>query len=92
MILRRVLACVAALALVMTACGGSDDVDTTATAGSTAGSPSVVEVGEQNQTLLQSAEDARDVEVLDVSDGSIATLRDAVDGDRAVLLWFHAPH
>lgn len=50
------------------------------------------EVAAANLPLLQPSDDARDVEVLSVTDGSITSLRDAVDGDRPVLLWFWAPH
>lgn len=45
-----------------------------------------------NEPLLQTSEDARDIEVLSVVDGSISSIRSAVDGDRPVLLWFWAPH
>ena len=45
-----------------------------------------------NQPLLQESDDARDIEVLSVADGSISSLREAVVGDRPVLLWFWAPH
>lgn len=50
------------------------------------------EAAAANQPLLQGSDDARDIEVLSVVDGSISTLRDAVAGDRPVLLWFWAPH
>ena len=45
-----------------------------------------------NEPLLQTSDDARDIEVLSVVDGSISSIRAAVDGDRPVLLWFWAPH
>lgn len=41
---------------------------------------------------LESSSDVRDFEVLDVASGNPTTLRDVVDGDRPVLLWFFAPH
>lgn len=50
------------------------------------------EAAAANQPLLQRSDDARDIEVLSVVDGSISTLRDAVEGDRPILLWFWAPH
>lgn len=50
------------------------------------------EAAERNIPLLQTPEDVWDVEVLSVADGSITTLREAVDGDRPILLWFWAPH
>ena len=40
----------------------------------------------------QEAQSVFDVEVLAVADGSIQTVRDVVDGDRPVLLWFFSPH
>ena len=45
-----------------------------------------------NADSLSVNDDVRLTEVLDVSDGSVQTLRTAVDGDRPVLLWFWAPH
>jgi ABC-type phosphate transport system substrate-binding protein len=53
---------------------------------------SPAEAAERNTPLLATPDDVRDVEVLSVADGSITTLRAAVDGDRPVLLWFWAPH
>ncbi len=83
--------------MVAAGCGGSEAVDTVALAADNtpAGSEysaSVEAVAAANLELLRMADDARDVEVLDVGDGSIATLRNAVDGDRPVLVWFWAPH
>jgi len=45
-----------------------------------------------NSDSLAVSEDVRLTEVLDVDDGSVQTLRTAVEGDRPVLLWFWAPH
>ena len=47
---------------------------------------------EVNQPNLASANNVLDIETLAVADGSIQTLRDVVDGDRPVLLWFFSPH
>jgi len=47
---------------------------------------------ETNQSALQSADDVLDIETLAIADGSAQTLREVVDGDRPVLLWFFAPH
>lgn len=47
---------------------------------------------EVNQANLAPAENVLDIETLAVADGSIQTLRDVVDGDRPVLLWFFSPH
>lgn len=45
-----------------------------------------------NLRPAQPADNVLDMEVLAVGDGSIQTLRDVVDGDRPVLLWFFSPH
>lgn len=50
------------------------------------------EAAEANLPLLTPADNVLDYEVLDVADGSIATLGEAVVGDRPVLLWFFSPH
>lgn len=47
---------------------------------------------EINQPNLAGADDVLDIQTLAVADGSIQTLRDVVDGDRPVLLWFFSPH
>jgi len=70
-------ALVASGLLGLTGCGGSDAVATAAAA---------------NAESLEESADVRDFEVLSVYDGSITTLRDTVDGDRPVLVWFWAPH
>jgi len=100
----RLLALVASLVVALAACGGSSDPVETATGSGTdspavgsaddgdTGAVSAEEAAESNLALIQPADDARDQEVLDVRDGSVATLRDAVDGDRPVLIWFWAPH
>lgn len=90
----------ACFGLFFAACGGEADEVTTGSAGvapaptdaSQPDSASPADIAEANMTLLQPADDVRDFEVLDVTDGSIASLRSAVDGDRPVLLWFWAPH
>jgi hypothetical protein len=87
-----------ALSLFAVACGGTPDVESTAENGTAAAgeapaaAPTVEETAAANEDLLQLADDARDVEVLNVHDGSIASLRNAVTGDRPVLIWFWAPH
>jgi hypothetical protein len=83
-----------AFAVVLGACGGSSAVESVV-GGDDIGqstTPSVEDVAASNIPLLETADDPTDVEVLSVSDGSVASLRDAVDGDRPVLLWFYAPH
>lgn len=47
---------------------------------------------EVNQPNLQTSQNVLDIQTLAVGDGSIATLRDVVDGDKPVLLWFFSPH
>lgn len=79
-----------ALAITLAACGGSAPFDSGETSAN--GGPTIEDVAAENQALLQPAHSAFDVEVLSVADGSISTLRDVVDGDRPVLVWFYAPH
>ena len=92
--LRRGHLAAPAIALLLAACGGGSETTTAASADASSASsePSVQQIGEANQELLQPSEDARDVDVLSVADGSITSLRAAVDGDRPVLLWFWSPH
>lgn len=56
------------------------------------GTDAVTTVAEENSASLEQASDVRDFEVLSVYDGSVTTLRETVDGDRPVLVWFWAPH
>lgn len=84
---RGLLVSVLGIGLLASACGGGEG-----SAPDTAEAAAAGEAAEANQDELQQADDLRDIEVLDVSDGSIASLRSAVDGDRPVLLWFYAPH
>jgi uncharacterized spore protein YtfJ len=92
--LRTMFVVAPAVALGLASCGGDSAVETqtsAAASGESAGAD-ITSIGEANIDLLQPADDARDVEVLNVQDGSITSLRDAVTGDRPVLLWFYAPH
>lgn len=88
-------------ATLLAACGGSSAVQSNAASvgddGSAVTDPvalaaRVAQVAEDNIPLLESADSVFDVEVLDVADGSISTLRDVVTGDRPVLVWFYSPH
>lgn len=84
--LHRGLTAVVGLALFVTACSSE---------GSAPSTPEAAAAGDAaaaNQDDLAQSDNVLDIEVLDVADGSKATLRDAVDGDRPVLLWFYAPH
>ena len=86
---------VGALAIGLAACGGGGDVTSTGTVANEAPAADVSEAeaaAATNQPLLQPANQVVDFEVLDVADGSIATLSEAVTGDRPVLLWFFSPH
>lgn len=47
---------------------------------------------EANKESLTITDDARTTQVLNVKNGTKATLQDAVIGDRPVLLWFFSPH
>ena len=84
--LPRAVALMLGLALFVTACSSE---------GSAPATPEAAAAGDaaaENQDDLAQSDNVLDIEVLDVSDGSKATLRDAVDGDRPVLLWFYSPH
>ena len=85
----------------MVACGGSASLETGDDAADIVGDAgasqpddvgSVEDLAAANMALLEASDDARAQQVLDVFDGSISSLRDAVDGDRPVLIWFWAPH
>ncbi len=82
-----------ASAVLAVACGGDSVATSGADAGASGADADAIAQAEANLGDLESAaSDVRDIEVLDVADGSIATLREAVDGDRPVLLWFFSPH
>lgn len=88
---------VPAFALVLAACGTASDVESSAApaeAGveATDDRAAALAAATANMSNLQSAESVFDVEVLSVDDGSVASLRDVVTGDRPVLVWFYAPH
>ena len=81
----RLAAASAGLALLATACGGGNVPD----------NPEALAANEQaaaNIDSLKQSDNVLDIETVDVSDGSVSTLRDAIDGDRPVLLWFYSPH
>ena len=79
------------LSIGVAACGGGETSTAAADPDSVAGTEtaqSPEDVAEQNLPNLQSADDARDIEMLAVSDGSVATLREAVDGGLDVQVWY----
>ncbi len=92
----RVLALIAGLGLLASACGGDTTADSGAAApDSPATGPETASIADRaaaNQKNLTSSDDVRDIQVLAVDDGAISSLRKAVAGDRPVLLWFWAPH
>jgi len=82
---RRLVTLLAGVALTASACSGSNVPDNPeAQAASEAAAANI-------DDLAQSANVA-EIELLNVVDGSVATLDGAIDGDRPVLLWFWAPH
>ena len=97
---RRFTAVFLALALLATACGGAaETAETAATpeeAAEAAANESATEAAaaaaEANIELLDGGTTPFDFEVLNVHDGSISSVEEVVDGDRAVLLWFFSPH
>lgn len=90
-----VVAIALAFGLALAACGGSSSVESATPAGdgvSTPAEPNVEDVAAENSATLTTSDDPLDTEVLSVVDGTVASLRDTVTGDRPVLLWFWAPH
>ena len=90
-----------AFALALAACGGGGEVASTGAASTDASQAAsapasdidaAIANAEANQAGLQSADNVLDIEVLGVDDGSVQTLREVVDGDRPVLVWFFSPH
>lgn len=85
-----------ALLLVASACGGDSGSDGTAAGvsdgSSVNGSDDAASTAAANIDALESSDDVRTLEVLDVKTGQPTTIADAVTGDRPVLLWFWAPH
>lgn len=80
---RRLAAVTASAALFATACGGGSGVSA---------DPGFVEAAEQNQNALDTGGDFGTTELLDTTTGEITTVGDVVTGDRAVLVWYWAPH
>ncbi len=85
-----------AAGLLLSACGGGGETTSTGAtpdAGTeTSSGASPADLAEENAQSLQSTDDGRTSEVLNIADGSITSLQEAVTGDRPVLLWFWAPH
>ncbi len=77
----RLLLIVATLALIATSCGGGTVAD-----------PAAIAAAESNQAELVTSTDISQTQMLDVSSGEITSLSEVVTGDRAVLVWYWAPH
>lgn len=84
---RGVAVTVVGLGLLASACGSGG-----ASAPQTAEAEAAGSAAAENIDDLTQSNNVLDIEVLDVADGSVSSLRQAVDGDRPVLLWFYAPH
>jgi len=81
---RKLLLTFASLALFATACGGGGPSKEQSKAAEAA--------AETNEAQLQLTSDLATSQFLDTVDGEIVDLGDVVTGDRAVLLWYWAPH
>ncbi len=84
----KAAAVVAGLALFATACGGSGGGSGQTSDEQTA----ILESASQNESGLTVSADLVSTEMLDVRTGEPTTLSDVVDGDRAVVVWYWAPH
>lgn len=75
-----------AFGLLATACGGGgavvDEAATTA----------ALESATNNSFELELTGDITTSEMIDVATGDITTIPDLIDGDKAVLVWYWAPH
>ena len=78
----RMIVIVAALMLFATACGG----------GGSAADPAAVSEADANLAQLQLDGDIASTQLLNAATGEISSLGDVVTGDRAVLVWYWAPH
>ena len=78
---RRLWFGLVALALFATACGGGAEAD-----------PAVVAAAETNESRLSLGGDIASTELLEAATGEITSLGEVVTGDRAVLVWYWAPH
>lgn len=83
---RGLAAALVGTSLALAACGSGTNVPDTPAA------QAANEAAAANIDDLAQSDNALDIEVLDVADGSVSTLRQAVDGDRPVLVWFYSPH
>lgn len=79
--MHRLLIIVASLAIFATACGGGTSVD-----------PAVATAAQSNEAQLELSGDISATQLLDSNSGEITSLGEVVTGDRAVLVWYWAPH
>lgn len=83
---RRLVGLMLGVGLVASACGATSNVPDSPAAQAASDAASA------NIDDLAQSESGADIELLNVADGSVSTLRNAIAGDRPVLLWFWAPH
>jgi hypothetical protein len=89
----QLLVVAAAVALFATACGGGNGGSGGAATSEQAEAPNpVLALAEQNQAVLQLSDDLSVTDLLDIRTGEITDLSEVVTGDRAVLVWYWAPH
>lgn len=79
---RRLLIIVTSLAIFATACGG----------GGSSADPAVSAAAQSNEAQLVLTDDIGATQLLDSNSGEITSLGEVVTGDRAVLVWYWAPH
>lgn len=84
---RSLLVVIAALALFATACGGGAGGGR-----SSAERDAALDAAAVNETQLVLTSDLATSQVLHTADGTATSLSEVVTGDRAVLLWYWAPH
>jgi len=83
--IRRMAVLLTALALLATACGGKTDQ-------TPAEVSAALDTATANFNSIATSDNLADTEMLNVRDGEIVSLSDVITGDRAVLLWYWAPH
>ena len=101
--LRRLLVCVAVVALVAAACGSDDPVTVVETTdpeapvereesstASTAADPS--ETAGTGSAVAAGPGDVPDLQMINVHTGATVDLQSVVDGQMPLLFWFWAPH
>lgn len=93
-VVRRLAVVFAALLLVAISCTSGSD-DSVASAGRALDpelSAAAIRAASTNESQLELTNRVTTSELLDTADGSIRSLPEVVTGDRAVLVWYWAPH